>query len=253
MRSTEIHGRTIRYWRRGLQGCGRRISPEDFTRERLRCLISLLKERYLHQTALNIMVFDSKAAVSRFSGPEFMESPDFATVSHLHADYFVDETHEYLKLRPMGWDKTTPLNPFESRIDLRSNQPADCKISIRNRCLMSLDWVSTHSVTVLEAPVDVRVQGQLLPNGRLTHLETTDRDLLSGARRDFARWTVHTLKTWRFEPSATKERVTVNVTASVLRSWDINKMSIETDDTGSTIDVEVKLGSNLADMPRRRR
>src|SRR5215475_3899574 len=44
------------------------ILAQDLTRERLRCLVSVLKEKYSEQKALAVMVFDSKTSLQRYSG-----------------------------------------------------------------------------------------------------------------------------------------------------------------------------------------
>lgn len=215
------------------------IEPKDFTRDALRCLVSTLKRRYSHPEAISFMIFDSKAALAGYAGmmPE-AERGHLERISHIHAIYYRDREREYLEIKPFGSDTTAPL---DSHIDLADNRAADCKVSIRGRCLMTVDWLRSHPVSGTGTPEDVQLQAHLARDGRLTRVAIVEQGGKQSSR-DFARWAANNLKTWRFEPAASGDGVDVAVTAVISTVVPAPQVAVEIDDARAPIRLRVTFG-----------
>ena len=67
------------------------IAEEAFTRAALRCLAGALAREQGSARAVGVMIFDSKRAADRYSGPGSARE----ILSHLHARYVKDEAGQY--------------------------------------------------------------------------------------------------------------------------------------------------------------
>ena len=215
------------------------IAPADLTRDSLRCLVAELKRKYTHPKALAFMIFDSRAALSRFTGISYERSAAHeAVIRHLYAIYYRNDREEYLTVKPIGSDGEGPL---DSRMDLNANQASDCRVSIANRCLMALQQlVGPPSNTPL--PDEVQLRARLETDGRLTHIDTVDRRL-QGTSQVFARTVAENLKTWRFESEPGKGAIDVTVRAAVSNSVPSTGMVVNAEESGSGVSVRVVVGT----------
>ena len=215
------------------------IAPKEFTRDTLRCLVSVLKRRYSHPEAIEFTFFDSRRALAGYSGmaPE-ADARHLERISHIHAIYYRDRESEYLEIKPIGNDTTAAL---DSRIDLAENRAADCKVSIHGRCLMTVDWLRSHSVSGTGTPDDVQLRAHLARDGRLTRVAIVAQGAKQSSR-DFARWAANNLKTWRFEPAASGEGVDVAVTAVISNVVPTPQVAVEIDDARAPIRLRVTFG-----------
>jgi hypothetical protein len=214
------------------------IAPQDFTREKLRCLARVLKEKYSHPTALAFTIFDSKSALAHYAGrPAGPDARSLAIISHVHAIYFRYPREEYLEIKPVGTDDTGAL---DSRIDLASNQPTDCKAAIRDRCLMLVGQLGSH-VASGATPKEVQLHAQIARDGRVPRVQILNQDS-QGSSRTFARWVAEQVRTWRFESG---ETIDVTVSATVSPETFAPVMAVQIGDPGTTIDIHVTYGRGV--------
>jgi hypothetical protein len=219
------------------------IAEEAFTRPALRCLAGALAREQGSARALGVTIFDSKWAADRYAGP----SSGSKILSHLHASYVKDETGQYLDLQPIGADGH---GLFESRLNLQGDHPDDCRLSIKNRCLMAMDHLAKLPVTLETVPEPIQLTAELNSAGRLRRVVIVSRGL-TGMARQFAEHTATTMKGWRFEPAAGARPIPLAVTARVSGSLNSGQMDLKIDDSTSPVPIQAAVGATAGPTPRK--
>ena len=184
------------------------LRPENFAREKLICLASVLKEKY-QGTVAAIKIFNSdEAALNYVSlGNEYANSA-VLWASKLHAIYYsnIERHEEYLLLIPDGLSPSLD-SPFNTRIDLPEKRKLQCKLQIRDRCLIEFDHISASKEYGSGA---VTLTGQIMPDGTVSEVVVADPDANPlSSRIAVAEFATRNLRSWRFEPSLTKDEIRI--------------------------------------------
>jgi hypothetical protein len=225
------------------------IAEDAFTRPALRCLAGALAREYGSARRLTVLIYDAKWAADYDTGPGGeMTSVQIKALSHLHAVYVKDDTGQYsLYLHPIG---SAVSGLFESRLNLQGDSPDDCRLSIKNRCLMAMANLAWLPVTLETVPAPIQLTAELDSAGRLRHIVIGTRGL-SGMARQFAEHTATTMKGWRFEPAAGGRPIPLKVTARVSGSLTSTQMDLTIDDSTSPVAIQAAVGATGGPIPRK--
>jgi len=182
------------------------IRLEDFTLDKLICLAADLKEKY-GAPEIAVSIFSShRAAVSyRFHPVEALPN-DELWASQKHAEYYysAEKHREYVVLIPDG---LSPDNRFDTRVDLPTSGKPSCKLNLENRCLLAFNHIG---VTGEAGSGTVALAAQIEQTGVVSGVRIVNQEnVASTDQRAFANFAVQNLKSWRFEPSKTRNRVKI--------------------------------------------
>jgi hypothetical protein len=184
------------------------VQPQDLAPERLICLASILKERY-RGSIVSVNIFDSYEAALKYEPPSSEYTRDtISSASSRHANYFSNPAkhEEYILLIPDG--RTPNLDsPFNTRIDLPATGKPSCKLQIQGRCLLEFEHIELPGK---QGPGSVTLTGQINPDGTVSQVAVLDPDANdSSPRITLAEFATRNLRSWRFEPSATKDQIKI--------------------------------------------
>jgi len=187
------------------------VEPQSFCPGKLICLSRELRKRY-HAPEVVIGIFTSLEAAQNYRPPiAEREYADVVWASQQHAVYVREAAsgEEYLLLTPDGSNLDVD-SPYNTRIDLGTTTRPSCKLAIRERCLVALDYTEVLNDAV---PGTVTMTGWILPDGTVDVAETKQVRTISSEQQKLAKFAERYLKTWHFEARQTKN--TIRITFSV--------------------------------------
>lgn len=197
------------------------VALRDFAPSKLVCLARSFREHYPSRKNITIFIFSSREAAMRYmpSPPDYvpaksrgqqkLESPTF-WFSQLHAFYSYDaeKREEYLDIQPFG---SGVGGPYDTRINLPTEQTPRCRLEISARCLVELDRIS-YPDTALNEEISgtVTLTGSLAHSGKIEGIHVAEVHVNpAGQKEMLVNEAVRNLNSWRFEPSSAKDSIRI--------------------------------------------
>lgn len=199
------------------------ISLDNFSPKRLTCFTETIKKRYPSRKDITVLIFSSYDAAERYTPnpPDYapaknpreqtLQSPTFWR-SQLHGfySYSADKQEEYLDIRPFGSDAEG--GPYDTRIDLPTEQLPSCKLQVAGRCLLAIE-APTYPDVALTQGVSARVtfSGLISSKGRIVGVAPAETQATpSGNEKLLIAEAARNLASWRFETAS--ERTPIRIT-----------------------------------------
>jgi hypothetical protein len=200
------------------------LAASHFTLENLTCLVQKLKTDHSSK-AITVFVFDSRYAADEFVPSAMERSPSIArSFKQLRATYAFDpDSHdEHVDLNLLGFDRESQ---FDSRIDLTSDRPPQCRFKLAGRCLVAFDTMDELDDPPMRRAGTVTLTGVIGRDGKMANTRVATS---AGKASDrFVRAAVNNLKVWCFEARSHSDTIRITYTSSDATSTDVPNAELQ--------------------------